>query len=114
LHGEMVEFTFATTELRGICENRRRAAAAIGVQAAHELEQRIADLAALATVADLASLFAGNIIERSPLERSIRLKTGYDLVFRAGHVKVPQTSSGALDWAKVSRIKFIALEATDG
>jgi hypothetical protein len=100
----MVEFTFATTELRGICENRRRAAAAIGVQAAHEL----------ATVADLASLFAGNIIERSPLERSIRLKTGYDLVFRAGHVKVPQTSSGALDWAKVSRIKFIALEATDG
>jgi len=109
-----VELTFGTTELRGICERRRRATAAIGAQAARELEQRLADFAALATVADLAGLFGENIIERSPIERSIRLKAGYDLVFCVGHVQVPCTPSGATDWAKVSRIRIMALEATDG
>ena len=55
--GDEVELTFASTELRGICESRRRAISAIGVHAARELEQMLADLAALPTFADLPELF---------------------------------------------------------
>ena len=109
--GGEVELTFASTELRGICESRRRAISAVGVHAARELEQKLADLAALPTVADLAELLSDSIIERSPAEKAIRLKAGYHLVFCAGHVKVPLTSFGATDWAKVSRIRIIALES---
>jgi hypothetical protein len=108
--GDEVELTFASTELRGICESRRRAISAIGVHAARELEQMLADLAALPTFADLPELLSDSIIERSPTGKAIRLKAGCHLVFCAAHVKVPLSSSGATDWAKVSRIRIIALE----
>ena len=63
-----MELAFATVELRGICENRRRATTVMGPEAARELSQRLADLAALATVADLIDLSPLNIIDRSPTE----------------------------------------------
>jgi hypothetical protein len=112
--GDEVELTFASTELRGICESRRRAISAVGVHAARELERILADLAALPTVADLAELLSDSIIERSPAEKAIRLTAGYHLVFCAGHVKAPLTSSGATDWAKVFRIRIIALVSARG
>jgi hypothetical protein len=102
-----VELAFASSELRSICESRRKATAVLGLQAALELEQRLADLAALSTVAELDALFSAAVIEHSPAERSIRLEAGYSLVFCVGHVEVPRTSSGA-----VSRIKITALEPT--
>jgi hypothetical protein len=109
-----VEFAFSTIELRGICESRRRATTALGFDAARELEQRLADLSALATVGDLIDLFADDIIGRSPSERSVRLRAGYDLVFCAGHVDVPLAEDGSTDWTRVSRIRILALEAHDG
>ena len=109
-----VELAFATVELRRICESRRRATAVIGATAAHELAQRLADLSALATVADLADLFASDIIDRSQSERAVRLEAGYNLVFRAGHVEVPLTKDGATDWSWVSRIRITALESRHG
>jgi|SRR6266436_6154314 len=111
---DRVELAFATIELRGICESRRRATTALGFDAARELEQRLADLSALATVRDLFDLFADDIIDRSPSERSVRLRAGYDLVFCAGHVDVPLAEDGSPDWTKVSRIRILALEAHDG
>jgi len=111
---ERVELAFASAELRSICESRRKATAVLGLQAALELEQRLADLAALSTVAELDALFPAAVIEHSPAERSIRLEAGYSLVFCVGHIEVPRTSSGATDWAKVSRIKITALEPTNG
>jgi hypothetical protein len=109
-----VELAFASAELRSICESRRKATAVLGLQAALEVEQRLADLAALSTVAELDALFPAAVIEHSPAERSIRLEAGCSLVFCVGHIEVPRTSSGATDWAKVSRIKITALEPTNG
>jgi len=82
----------------------------LGLERALELERRLADLSATATVGEFAALFGDDIIERSLSERAIRLQSGYQLAFCAGHVKVPVTASGATDWAKVSRVKFVALE----
>ena len=112
--GDEVELAFATIELRSICESRRRAAAALGMQAAKELAHRLADLTAIGTVAGMAGLFPEDIIERSPVERSIRMKADYDLVFCAGHVNVPKTSSGATDWARISKIRITAFEQANG
>jgi Ran GTPase-activating protein (RanGAP) involved in mRNA processing and transport len=82
----------------------------IGAEAARELAQRLADVSAFATVAELADLFGTRIIERSPSERALRLQTGHDLVFCSGHVQVPTKADGATDWDKVSRILIVALE----
>jgi hypothetical protein len=111
---ERVELAFATVELRSICENRRRATTVMGADGARELSQRLADLAALATVADLADLFLADIIDRSPTERALRLQAGHELIFCAGHVRVPTNEDGGTDWARVSRIRITALEARNG
>jgi hypothetical protein len=111
---ERVELAFATVELRSICENRRRATTVMGPEAARELTQRLADLAAFATIAELADLFPADIIDRSPTERALRLQAGHDLIFCAGHVQVPTNEDGVTDWTRVSRIRIIALEARNG
>jgi hypothetical protein len=108
---DRVELAFATTRLRSICENRRTAKAALGADAALELAQRVADLSALSTAAELSDLFADDVIDRSPSERSLRLRAGYNLVFCAGHVEVPLVEDGSTDWSEVSRIRILALEA---
>jgi hypothetical protein len=108
-----LELSFSTLELRDICERREVAVATLGIPAALELEQRLADIEACNTVADLMSLFPDDIIDRSPDERSFLLTTGHAVVFRSGHVKTPTTSAGATDWERVTRIRIIALEIGD-
>jgi hypothetical protein len=51
-----LELTFHTAELREICEKRSVAAAEFGYAAARELAERLADIEALDTVAELSLL----------------------------------------------------------
>jgi hypothetical protein len=105
-----VELSFATSRLRSICRNRRTAKTALGEDAARELASRLADFVAATTVAELSDLFGDDIIDRPPSERSLRLHTGYNLVFRAGHVTPPIDADGTTDWAQVTRVQVVALE----
>ncbi len=107
---ERVELAFATTRLRSICQNRRIAKTALGEDAARELATRLADFAASTTVAELSDLFADDIVDRPPSERSLHLHTGYNLVFRSGHFTSPVDADGATDWTQVTRIQVVALE----
>jgi hypothetical protein len=107
-----MELAFATIELRGLCESRKKASGVIGVTAARELEQRIAELVACDSVAEFDALFPQELLSLSPAMRAIRLRTGYDLVFCSGHVKTPTTSIGT-DWTKVTRIRIMSLEVTN-
>jgi len=111
---ERVELAFATAELRRICESRRRAINVLGANAARELAQRLADILALSTAAEFADLFSGDIVDRSPSERALRLEGGHELVFCAGHVEVPVMEDGSTNLAEVSRLRIIALEARCG
>ena len=108
-----VELAFATTRLRSICENRRAAKTALGEDAARELATRLADFFASTNVAELTDLFGDDIIERPPSERSLRLQTGYNLVFRSGHVTSPVDADGATDWTRVTRVQVVALEPSN-
>jgi hypothetical protein len=109
-----VELAFADTKLRSICESRKKAKASLGTTAAKALEQKLAELDAFGTVAEFLEMYEEETHQRSPIEMAIRLTAGVDLIFCAGHVKVPQTSSGATDWSKVTRIRVTGLEQSDG
>jgi hypothetical protein len=109
-----LELSFSTTELREICEKRAVAVAALGLAAALELEQRLADIEASDTAAELSALFPDDISNRTPVERGLRIKAGYWLVFCSGHVRTPTTSAGATDWDGVTRMRVVALEADHG
>lgn len=86
----------------------------LGANVARELAQRLADISALSTAAELADLFSGDIVDRSPSERALRLEGGHELVFCAGHVEVPVMEDGSTNWAEVSRLRIVALEARRG
>jgi hypothetical protein len=109
-----VELAFADTRLRSICESRKKARASLGATAARALEQKLAELDAFGTVAELLEMYEEDTHQRSPTEMAIRLTEGVDLIFCVGHVKVPQSSSGATDWSKVTRIRIAGLEQSNG
>lgn len=109
-----VELTFHTAELREICEKREVAAAELGYAAARELADRLADIEAIDTVAELSLLLGEAIRERSPTEKAVRLNSGFDVVLVSGHPLVAAATSNATDWTKTSRMKITAIEPING
>jgi hypothetical protein len=109
-----LELTFHTAELREICEKRAIAAAKLGYAAARELAERLADIEALDTVADLSVLFGGAVCDRGPSEKSFRLNSGFDVVFVSGHPSGAGLDSKATEWAKTNRVKITAIEPANG
>jgi hypothetical protein len=105
-----VELSFQTLELREICEKRETAVASLGSRLAQELERCLADLEAVGTVAEFAQLYPDLLSERSTTARLVRIGKEAVLVFRSGHITMPTNSEGHADWARVRRIKIIALE----
>ncbi len=109
-----MELTFQTAELREICEKRDVAAAKLGYAAARELAERLADIEALDTVADLSALLGEAICDRSPTEKSLHLNSGFDVAFASAHPTPAEGASKATDWTKTSRIKITAIEPVNG
>jgi hypothetical protein len=109
-----LELTFHTAELREICEKRDVAAAELGYAAARELADRLADIEAIDTVAELSLLFGEAISERSPTEKYLRLNSGFDVVFVSGHPSAAATTSKTKDWIKTSRMKITGIEPING
>ena len=114
LRASILELSFSTAEIRDVCELRARAAERLGREAAIELEQRLADAEAVECAGELCALFPDAITERSGDRRSLRLSTGHEIVFGSGHLKTPITSQGATNWAKVTRIRIVAIEGRHG
>jgi hypothetical protein len=109
-----LELTFHTAELRDICDKRAKATAQFGYAAGRELADRLADIEALDTVADLSLLLGEAICDRTPNEKVLHLDAGYDVIFVSAH---PQRSKGApkpTNWTTTSRVKIIAIEAANG
>lgn len=106
-----MHLSFQTEEIRDICEKRAAAAAALGLAISLELAQRLADIDAVDTVADLMLLFSEIAFEREDDTCGLRLSNGLVLSFRSGHVKTPLGSTGKPDWAKVTRVRIMEFEA---
>jgi hypothetical protein len=108
-----LELTFHTAELRDICEKRDVATAKLGYAAARELAEKIADIEALDTVADLSGLLGEAIRDRSPTEKSVRLNSGFDVVFVSAHPP-SGASPEATNWTETTRMKITAIEPING
>jgi hypothetical protein len=109
-----LELTFQTAELREICEKRDVATAELGYAAARELAEKLSDMEALDTVADLSALLGEAICDRSPTEKSVRLSSGFEIVFVSAHPLAAQAASDATDWTETRRMKIIAIEPGNG
>lgn len=115
LERSQLELSFATSRIRDLCERREEAVSAMGLDAALELEQRLADIEAVDNAADLIALLSNEMAERSSYIWSLRLSSGHTLVLVSGHAKRRHvTSGGATDWGRVTRMRIEEIEGPNG
>jgi len=109
-----LELTFHTAELRDACEKRTVAVAQLGYVPARELAERLSDIEAVSTATELASLLGQAMSDRSPHEKCIHLKSGFDVVLESAHPSSAGSKSRATDWDKTTRMKVTAIEPVNG
>lgn len=108
-----MELSFATEDLRSLCESRKRARKLLGNEAAMLLAQLLADIEACASVAELVSLLEGYIAADGE-HWCITVTTDCSVVFDCGHVTAPRKKTGEVNWGKVSRVKILQIGTHDG
>jgi hypothetical protein len=109
-----LELTFNTAELRDICEKRAVAAEKLGYAAARELADRLADIEALDTVADLVQLLGQAVRDRGRHAKSFQLEAGFDVVFKSGHPALSTDNPEPTNWDATTRMKILAIEQVNG
>lgn len=104
----MLEFTFLTREIRGLCEQDTGALVRFGPEVAAALRRRLSDLEAASHPLEPP---VGNVrLDGSFSDGSvclIDLDDGWVLRFRAGHAEPPLSPEGKVDWLSVSRIQIM-------
>ena len=74
------------------------------------MKERLADLRAAKTTNDLIVGSARKVWRDDVECMMVQLSQGYTMVFRANHPRPPLTTSGELDWSKVTRVQIVAVE----
>lgn len=111
---DTLELAFDTKSLRNICENQAQAKHALGSQVAEFLKHRLADLRAAASPRDLVAGHPRELTGADRQNMAVDLREGYRIVFTANHNKNPMTDTGHLDWSRVSRVKILRIEVSNG
>lgn len=107
-----MELSFATEELRAICESRRRATKKLGPDTARALEMVLSDIDACQTVSEFTALY-GDQAAPSPIDCwKVSLEGVSMVTFASGHVSMPRRKDGRVDWHKVTRVRIEAIGAT--
>ncbi len=109
-----MELSFATAHLRSLCESRRRARKLLGNEGAALLAQLLADIEACPSMTELIGLLQGQVAAADGDQWCTTVTPDYRVVFGCGHVTVPRTKTGAVDWRRVSRVKILQIEAHHG
>jgi len=106
-----MELSFASEELRGICESRRRATNKLGADTAKSLEMILADIDACQTVLEFTALYGDHAAPSKNDCWQVTLEGGTTMTFTSGHVATPCKKDGRVDWQRVTRVKIEAIGA---
>lgn len=99
-----MELAFDTQALRRVCESDVEARKRFPGETAGQLQDRLADMRAAASVSDLV---AGrpSLDGQPPGWIRFSLEGGYELVCTANHPRPPVTDDGRVDFSRVRRVK---------
>jgi proteic killer suppression protein len=111
ISSEALELAFAKKSLRQVCEREANAKRDLGAKIAEKLRRRLADLRAATCVKDLVAGRPRELKGARHRQIAVDLCEGFGIIFCANHNSVPTLESGGVDWAKVSRIKILRIEA---
>ena len=103
-HIDILQLAFETKHLRTVCESSADAISEFGQEVACALIDRLADLDSAVSIKDLM-LCQPQAFENGEL--ILDVATSCRLLCRANHPNNPRTTSGAIDWERVSRVKIV-------
>jgi hypothetical protein len=107
-----MELSFATEQLRAICESRRRALTRLGANAARALETVLADIEACQSVFEFTALYGDQVKSLSLDKWHVTLEGEATMVFTSGHVSTPKKKDGHVDWKEVTRVRIELIGVT--
>ena len=108
-----MDLRFSTIKLQKICNLEAGMRAEFGPQTAKKLQQRLMELRAAATLAQISRVppprcheYTGN----NKGKLTVDLVHPYRLFFKPNHDPVPTKPDGGLDWGKVTSIVVLGVE----
>ena len=109
-----MEISFRTRKLQKMCNSKKDMQKDLGTRNAEQLAQRINELKAADTLADMRCLPAARCHELKQDRKgqfAVDLVHPKRLVFVHDHDPVPAKDDGGLDWTQITRI--LVVEITD-
>jgi len=104
-----VQLSFATRELRQLCEDEEAMKQTLRTNVADVLRRRLADLSAASNMADLVA-FPPIRVTSSTSRYGIELCDRYFLMFHPNHRSAQTFPDGEIDWTSVSRVQITGIE----
>lgn len=101
----MIELTFATRELRNLCEDPTAAEAAWGSFLADAVRKRLADLMAATSIWDVVAGAPRGGTAPDGSEMCLQLGNGWELPLVAVHRRLPLTANVLVDWTRVRQMR---------
>jgi proteic killer suppression protein len=112
-----MDIAFRDDKLRTTCNTLREARGRLGTVMAKKLFQRLDELRAANTLADMRSIPAAHCHELTGDRKgqlAVDLKQPYRLIFVVANDPVPRKEDGGLDWQKVTAIEIVKWEDYHG
>lgn len=108
-----MDILFKTEKLREECNNQRLMERRYGPRGAKLLRQRLDELDAAETLADIAKLPGPRCHELKGDRQdqlAVSLEGGKRLIFEVANDPIPRKDDGGLDWAQVTAILILGVE----
>ena len=102
-----MDIDFATTKLRALCEQHARMVAAFGFPCAKKLQNRLADLDAVAFVTELVAGRPHPLKGDRLGQFSLDLHGAVRLVFESNQDPVPRNADKSIAWNQVSNVCIV-------
>lgn len=102
-----MDIDFATAKLRALCEQHARMVGAFGLPCAKKLQNRLADLEAVAFVTELVAGRPHPLKGGRLGQFSVDLHGAVRLVFEPDHVPVPRNADKSIAWNQVNKVRIV-------
>jgi plasmid maintenance system killer protein len=112
-----MEVSFATRKMQKACSSDKAMRRRWGAALAQRLQQRLAELAAAGSLADLSRLPPARCHELTgdrAGQLSVDLTHPYRLLFAPDNDPIPRKDDGGLDWTKVTKVVVLEICDTHG
>lgn len=112
-----MKVTFKSAKLQKICNNDKRLKQKFGVRCGKLIRQRLSELSAATSLADVCSLLGPHceeLVGDRKGQLSVRVDHPKRIIFRPRNEPTPRKPDGGLNWSEVTEIEIIEIEDYHG